>query len=139
MFGFFEKILPLWSLDCCFSISSLESWSWLFLNLDSLRLDSWSLILWNLLNSWFFGIIKVTLEDIASTISPFFMMTILKSREYMQFCSTVHSSLSPPFFLNLCLILKFWKNIIYWFLKITIFLSPFGNIKKVKVRKSYKI
>ena len=57
-------------------ILSLETWSWLFLNLDSwnLILESWILILetrvlnlWNLLNSWFFGIIKITLECIAST------------------------------------------------------------------------
>ena len=113
--------------------------SW-FLNLDHdyswiSILETWFLNLWNLLNSWFVGIIKITLEDIASTISPFFMMTILKSRECIQFCSTVHSSLSPPFFLNLCL----KKYIISWFLKIPIFLSPFGNIKKAKVRKSYKI
>jgi len=66
--------------------------TWLFLNLDSLKLDSWSLILeafwllilWNLLNSWFFGSIKIILEVIASTISPFLMMTILKSRGYIQ-------------------------------------------------------
>ena len=54
-------------------ILSLESWSWLFLNLDyswNLILEAfWLLILWNLLNSWFFGVIKIILEDIASTLS----------------------------------------------------------------------
>jgi len=40
-------------------ILNLESWSSLFLNLDS----------WNLFDSWFFGIIKIILEGIASTES----------------------------------------------------------------------
>jgi len=51
--NFLISILIESSLDSW--ILSLESWSWLFLNLESL------------LNSWFFGIIKITLEDIAST------------------------------------------------------------------------
>ena len=38
--------------------SSLDSWI--------LNLESWNLILESLLDSWFFGIIKITLEDIAS-------------------------------------------------------------------------
>jgi len=53
----------------------LESWSWLFLTLESwfLNLETWNLILESLLetllNSWFFGTIKITLEGIASTWS----------------------------------------------------------------------
>ena len=104
-------------LDWVFSwFLNLESWililiileSW-FLKLDwILKLDYswililwnlileafWLLILWNLLNSWFFGIIKIILEVIASTISPFLMMTILKSRGYIQVLFS-----SPCFFL----------------------------------------
>jgi len=41
----------------------LETW---FLNLKSWFLRTWFLNLWNFLNSWFFSIIKITLEDIAS-------------------------------------------------------------------------
>jgi len=69
-----ESSLDSWILSLYLN---LESWSW-FVKL------SWLLILWNLLHSWFFGIIKIILEDIVSTISPFLMMTILKSREYIQ-------------------------------------------------------
>jgi len=68
-------------------ILSLESWNLKF-DFWILNHETWNLILESLLetllNSWFFGIIKITLEDIASTISPFFMMTILKSRECIQ-------------------------------------------------------
>ena len=84
----FEKNFFSTYLDWVFSwFLNLESWSWLFLNLDySWILILWNLIvlwilnlwnlivlwilnLWNLLNSWFFGIIKITLEDIASTVA----------------------------------------------------------------------
>ena len=48
------------NLDLDYSwILILETW---FLNLES-----WFLNLWNFLNSWFFGIIKIILENIAST------------------------------------------------------------------------
>jgi len=86
---YFEKLFQYLSWLSLLLI--LESWSWLFLNLDSwnlivleswiLKLDCswililwdlileafWLLILWNLLNSWFFGIIKIILEVITST------------------------------------------------------------------------
>jgi len=96
----------------------LESW---FLKLDSwiLILETWFLNLWILLDSWFFGIIKITLEDIASTISPFLMMTILKLRECIQFL--FYRSLIPfsPFLFEFVLNFKvFFENITSWFLKI---------------------
>ena len=69
----FEKLflVLIWiesSLDS--RILSLESWSWLFLNLDSwnLILESWILILENLiLESLEFVRLLITFEDIAST------------------------------------------------------------------------
>jgi len=131
-----KKILELMLIESSLVswILSLESWSWFLI------LETWFLNLWNLLNSWFFGIIKITLEGIASTISPFLMMANLKSRECIQVL--FYRSLIPfsPFLFEFMLNFKVLKkNIISWFLKIPIFLSPFGNIKKVKVRKTYII
>ena len=67
-------------LDWVFSwFLNLESWILILIVLESwlLKLDwilrlnySWILILWNLINSWFFGIIKIILEVIASTKLP---------------------------------------------------------------------
>ena len=90
----FEKLFSTY-LDWVFSwFLNLESWI-----LILIILESWNLILEYLLNSWFFGIIKITLEDIASTLWSFENYT-LKFKPHLRhkiLCSVSLHSSSPIF------------------------------------------
>jgi len=79
-------ILESWFLKLDYWILNIDSWN-LILESWILILETWFLNLWNLLNSWFFGIIKIILEGIASTIAinkPCWDYTLISPKKWLK-------------------------------------------------------
>jgi len=137
LFGFWKNLLILILyevLTCCFLISSLEAWilDWI--------LDAWS---WSLESiTWAFGIIKIAwfiIMKLASTISPFFMMTNLKSRNtYKLYLLIDHSLNSPPLFFEFKLHLKLSYLIIWVLDSVPIFSPPLASTKSQSAYRDIK-